>query len=217
MKTQDIENQIMQLGEKDTLNPEEWEALSIWSRHKDSYVRALVAETLVCFPKQQAENLLLRLARDRVAFVRTEAYDSLAAFGSKKVFEVLSSAVQGEKNCLARYYAIISLTEVILRFDDEGKRRSAQESFLHGAEEEKDHGCRLAYFNARYQFGETGVLTDIMQFLRDPDYHLRYRAVATLSDLKHGTYSESEKAYILQSAKMETVLPLQEKMFALLK
>ena len=54
------------------------------SKDKDSYIRSEAAALLINFESNQSKNILLRLAKDDVSLVRTEAYDSLKKMLSAK-------------------------------------------------------------------------------------------------------------------------------------
>ena len=97
---------------KPALTKKNTKSICVLSNDKDALIRGRCAGLLVHASASKAKRVLLTLACDKDALVRTEAYDSLSAFPSKHVQKVLKQAIVHEPNALARSYAILSWADV---------------------------------------------------------------------------------------------------------
>lgn len=92
-----------------TLSKKDFKTIAAFSKDPDAFIRSICAKLLVNFITPQAKRLLLNLANDKNALVRTEAYDSLSVFPSKKVQKTLKKAIFHEKKqtCLFLCYIVM--------------------------------------------------------------------------------------------------------------
>ena len=92
---------------KPALTKKNIKSICVLANDKDALIRGRCAALLV-----HAKRVLLTLACDKDALVRTEAYDSLSAFPSKHAQKFLKQAIVHEPNALARSYAILSWADI---------------------------------------------------------------------------------------------------------
>ena len=97
---------------KPALTKKNIKSICVLANDKDALIRGRCAGLLVHASASKAKLVLLTLACDKDALVRTEAYDSLSAFPSKHVQKVLKQAIVHEPNALARSYAILSWADI---------------------------------------------------------------------------------------------------------
>jgi len=190
------EEKIIRLNEYNgisVLTEEDFLVLTELSFDKDSYIRSLVAPLLVDFINEKSKVILLRLAQDEDLLVRTEAYDSLAAFSFADVASFLETAVKAEKDYLARSYAILSWIDVSLslHYDVSGNIVSLKKL----KNKETSALCQLSYSYALYMCGENGMLEEILSFFMNDDYHVRCAAIALLGDI----IDESNETHIKEA------------------
>ena len=147
-------------------------------------VRGLTAAQLAAFDGPAANRILLRLAKDKKAQVRMEAYDSLAAYDTGETFRFLQNAIGTERDALARSYAILSCGDVFSQLPETRAQRDAFHTFLNvQLNAERQPHCILAYYYALIQLGDQGVFSRLLSFLSAKDYHIRCTALAHLEDL----------------------------------
>ena len=158
--------------------------LSRLSYDASAAVRGLTAAQLAAFDGPAANRILLRLAKDKKAQVRMEAYDSLAAYDTGETFRFLQNAIGTERDALARSYAILSCGDVFSQLPETRAQRDAFHTFLNvQLNAERQPHCILAYYYALIQLGDQGVFSRLLSFLSAKDYHIRCTALAHLEDL----------------------------------
>ena len=158
--------------------------LSRLSYDASAAVRGLTAAQLAAFDGPAANRILLRLAKDKKAQVRMEAYDSLAAYDTGETFRFLQNAIGTERDALARSYAILSCGDIFSQLPETRAQRDAFHTFLNvQLNAERQPHCILAYCYALIQLGDQGEFSRLLSFLSAKDYHIRCTALAHLEDL----------------------------------
>ncbi len=173
---------------------EEYFAILQWFSHDpDAFVRSRCAAVLVNYSGGEALRTLLRLANDEDAFVRTEAYDSLAAFPCRETELLLRHSIYPEDDELAAHYAILSWADVTAALHDE---YDGQTAFVHQLLNDAEFsGCHAECFYALCRFGESGALEHLLSLLDDPDYAVRCCACNFCMDL-----ANAENTAIIRNA-----------------
>ena len=97
---------------KPALTKKNIKSICVLANDKNALIRGRCAGLLVHASASKAKRVLLTLACDKDALVRTEAYDSLSAFPSKHAQKFLKQAIVHEPNALARSYAILSWADI---------------------------------------------------------------------------------------------------------
>ena len=169
-----------------------FEDLKKFAFDKDDTVKTFTASVLSRFvntaKQQEAIEILLQLCREENELIRTEAYDAIGCYCEKSVVKSLEKAVLSEKDGLARSYAIDSWIYV------------------------QQHLCTnetevIGYLNAilekesnlygKYSFGEKNVLNEILNYIKNTDYHIRYSVLAIIQlILEDENYTEECKRKI---------------------
>lgn len=184
-----------------TLSKKDFKTIAAFSKDPDAFIRSICAKLLVNFVTPQAKRLLLNLANDKNASVRTEAYDSLSVFPSKKVQKTLKKAIFHEKNKLACSYAILSWADITQTLGVHKK----QEKFLKELKKlpkiQKSEHCMLSCYYAKYLFGHKKAIHKILMFLQSADYQIRCSAIHILWEL-----ASSDNTSLIQHA-LEQLLP----------
>lgn len=166
------------------ITKKEFKQLIILSRDKEPMVRVDVATILFDVKNAAAKKVLLQLACDKVALVRTEAYDSLSGFAFPEIEIFLKKAVKTERDALARTYAISSWTEVaIALFEDHSDDISFIKWMLEKTKIKKSEHCLLECYYALYRFGEKEMLAKILSFFRSKDYRIRLAVFHVLEEI----------------------------------
>ena len=176
------------------LSSEHFINLKNLSYDNDTLVRSMVASLLVDFINEESKSILQRLAQDKDELVRTEALDSSSVFPFHDVVEFLEKAILSETNGLARSYAILSWTDVLLLLKgvtDEkvGFARQKRET-------EKSTKCALSWCYALFMFGNDIFLNEMLQFLKNDDYQIRCETLALLGDIINPNNEEQIKEAI---------------------
>ena len=124
---------------------------------------------------------MLRLAGDKKAMVRCEAYDSLSVFQRKDVEKFLKKAVEEEENELALSYAIMSWADVAAaRGKNVEEKRSYATHLQRIMQIKKWNQCSMSCFYAEYVLGRKSAINGIICYLEVPDYRLRCGAINLL-------------------------------------
>ncbi len=140
----------------------------------DALDRCALARRLASEDTDQARQTLLLLAQDPDALVRTEAYDSLGSFPCAEVAQLLKDAIGQEPDELARFYAILSWSDVAqgqdeaLEFLDTLSGKSAYD--------------RVGIACARLTFGDETGLDGLLGLLNHEDYHIRCCVLKSLEE-----------------------------------
>ena len=142
--------------------------------------------------------------------MRAEAYDTLSVYPEEKVAETLKQAAVSEPNDLVRYFALVSYGDVIQELAPGDAEQKA--FFRSRLQQEQAAVCRLGCEYALYQLGEPGALKRILEYLDDPDYLVRCRAVCTLEEIAN----EENRGRILEAVRgrreKESAAPVRERM-----
>lgn len=163
------------------------------SNDVSTVIRCKVAAFLVNYVNDESKALLLRLAQDKYASVRMNAYDSLCCFPYENVEFFLKEAIQTEKDELARYYAIMSWADVAMSLNH--NLAENKEFVIALKSVEKDDHCLLGCSYARYIFGDQGVLSEILSYLKHEKYYMRSSALNLLIEVStEGDFEEIKKA-----------------------
>lgn len=159
----------------------EFRQLLMFSKDKNSNIRYDVASILSNVRNKASKQLLLRLANDKNALVRTEAYDSLAGFAFTDVEEFLENSIEKEKDGLACSYAIRSWTEIVSELYDEHDHDIEYiNMILKKSKVRKSEHCMLECFYALYRFGDKEQLIEILNLFNSNDACIRYAVYETL-------------------------------------
>lgn len=164
------------------------------SNDKESLIRDQVAALLINFSDYDiSKEILLRLARDKKWLVRTEAYDSLSVFESKRVMKFLENAIQKEKNEIACAHAISVWAEIAAALDvNIPKKRVLVKKIKNTPRIQSSEHCLLACCYAQYIFGKKKALKKITGFLKSENYRIRCAAMNTLGWIMN----DDNKAFI---------------------
>ncbi len=183
---------IDSIGEQDETE-ENLFILRYFSHDSDAFARSRCAAVLVNYSGEEALRTLLRLANDEDAFVRTEAYDSLAVFPCRETELFLRHSIYPEDDALAAGYAILSWADVTAALHDE---YDEQMTFVHQLLNDAEFsGCCAECFYALCRFGESGALEQLLSLLDDPDYVIRCGVCNFCKDL-----ANTENAAIIRKA-----------------
>lgn len=186
-------NDLLDAMECRELTAEDFSHIFALSRDSDPFVRSRCAAVLVNGEGEEAHRLLLHLANDPDAFVRTEAYDSLALFPSRETELLLSHSIYPEDDDLAVSYAILSWADVTAALHDE---YSTQIAFVHQLLNDAEFSdCCAECFYALCRFGESDALQNLLSLLDDPDYIVRCKVSNFCKDL-----ADSKNSTIIQNA-----------------
>ncbi len=179
--------------EEQELSDENFSILQCFSHDSDAFVRSRCAAVLINYSGGEALRTLLRLANDEDAFVRTEAYDSLAAFPCRETELLLRHSIYPEDDELAAHYAILSWADVTAALHDE---YDGQTAFVHKMLTDAEFsGCHAECFYALCRFGESGALEHLLSLLDDPDYVVRCTVCNLCKDL-----ADAEHTPIIRNA-----------------
>ena len=181
MKTKKKLQLLISYEEKAELKEKHLRKLIKFSKDKDSLVRSSAASLLINFEDKAAKKALLRLAGDKKAMVRCEAYDSLSVFHRKDVEKFLKKAVEEEENELALSYAIMSWADVAAaRGKNVEEKRSYATHLQRIMQIKKWNQCSMSCFYAEYVLGRKSAIEGIICYLEGSDYRLRCGAINLL-------------------------------------
>ena len=152
-----------------------FEDLKKFAFDKDDTVKTFTASVLSRFvntaKQKEAIEILLQLCHEENELVRTEAYDAIGCYCEKSVVKSLEKAVLSEKDGLARSYAIDSWIYVQQHLcTNETEVIGYLNAIL---EKERDDNCILNCLYGKYSFGERAVLYEILNYIKNTDYHIR--------------------------------------------
>ena len=175
-----------------------FEDLKKFAFDKDDTVKTFTASVLSRFvntaKQKEAIEILLQLCHEENELVRTEAYDAIGCYCEESVVKSLEKAVLSEKDGLARSYAIEpvgfasfyrTITELSI-------------GYLNAIlEKESNNNCILNCLYGKYSFGEKNVLNEILNYIKNTDYHIRYSVLAIIQlILEDENYTEECKRKI---------------------
>lgn len=200
---------LLEIYERCEITKRDFKQIIKLSKDKDDFIREKTAQLLVCLENHASKKLLLKLANDRNAWVRLDAYDSLAGFPFPEVAAFLQRAMFREKHSLACSYAIMAWAEVTQKlYDDHRDDLRFILRFKKEPKIRKSEHCLLACFYAEYLFGEKKSLKNILRFFSSEDYQVRYSVLHTLQQITDDTNRELILEKIEQAFKKETTLGL---------
>lgn len=172
---------LLRYSKKQKLTKKDFKKIIGYADDKDMLVRCIVAELLVNFRNGKSKKILLKLAHDKNVMVRTEAYDSLSVFKSKKALRVLKNKIKKEKNELACAYAILSWTDIAcLKNRNISQNISFIDEIIKYPRIQKSERCMLSCYYAQYRFGEEEYINNIISFLKSSNYQIRCSTVNML-------------------------------------
>lgn len=152
-----------------------FEDLKRFAFDKDDTVKVFTASTLSRFAnttkQQDAIEILLQLCHEENELIRTEAYDAIGCYCEKSIVKSLEKAILSEKDGLARSYAIDSWIYI-------QQYLCTNEAEVIGylnviLEKESNNNCILNCLYGKYSFGEKNVLNEILNYIKNTDYHIR--------------------------------------------
>lgn len=187
------------------------------SKDADACIRIGCAKLLVNFDTPQAKHLLLNLANDKNALIRTEAYDSLSVFPSKKVQKSLKRAILCEKNELARSYAILSWADVTQTLGVHKKQEKFLKKLKKLSKIKRSEHCMLSLLYAKYLFGHKKAITKILVFLNSSDYQIRCSVINLLWEIVPSDSDFLIKQSLEQRISHETCTSVRENAIKLLQ
>ena len=137
----------------------------------------------------------MQLCHEENELVRTEAYDAIGCYCEESVVKSLEKAVLSEKGGLARSYAIDSWIYVQQHLcTNETEVIGYLNAIL---EKESNNNCILNCLYGKYSFGEKNVLNEILNYIKNTDYHIRYSVLAIIHlILEDENYTEECKRKI---------------------
>lgn len=181
MNAEDIAACVDKMEMQATLCAEDYCQLHKWIQSGDADIRDRIAAMLAAHREEQAEKILLELARDDDELVRADAYDSLAVFQDERAADLLRWAAEFEEDELARYFALVSYVDAALAG---GKsKETVRAFFVEMLEKAPPPLCGLACQYGLYCCGERAALQRILHYLAEPDYIVRCRAIRTLEEI----------------------------------
>ena len=176
-----------------------FEDLKKFAFDKDDTVKTFTASVLSRFvntaKQKEAIEILLQLCHEENELVRTEAYDAIGCYCEESVVKSLEKAVLSEKDGLARSYAIDSWIYVQQHLcTNETEVIGYLNAIL---EKESNNNCILNCLYGKYSFGEKNVLNEILNYIKNTDYHIRYSVLAIIQlILEDENYTEECKRKI---------------------
>ncbi len=215
MTEQEKSDYLDSLDEKESLDQADFLILKDLSSDPDPYIRSCIPLFLMDFLTEDALAVLIDLAKDKDPLVRTEAYDSLSAFGDQAAADFIRGAILRERNALARAYAITSWAEVTILIS--GVTAAVSDFAVNRQAGETSRICLLNWNYALYLFGDGARLADLLGGLQETDYHLRRQTLAILSDILDRTNSQAIRTSLLALLQHETVPTVRDEAVRLLK
>lgn len=203
------------LEQKEALDEADFLFLKDLSSDSDPYIRSCIPIFLMNFQTEDALAVLITLGQDSDPLVRTEAYDSMSAFGHQTAADFLRDAIQREQTALARAYAITAWAEVTAV--GSSVTEDAVTFALKRQSKEKNRQCRLCWNYALYRFGGETHLNDLLRGLQEKNYHLRRHTLSILSDILGSANSPVIRASLLALLETETVPAVRDEAARLLK
>ena len=213
MHIDSIEQQIRQLEAQDHFSPDDYRFIQQWSQSSDPYVRDMVASLLAGRPSTQSKAVLLHLAHDPDALVRTDAYDSLSEFPCDEVSDLLNHAAVTEPDPLARSYAILSCADIMS--PQEAARRCPFFRTIYEAE--KSARCKLSCLYALFLCGEERALNHILSYVRHSDYQIRCSAISILQEISDTHNLPNIRSALLDQQAVETSAAVKDRIHEFLE
>lgn len=137
-----------------------FEDLKKFAFDKDDTVKTFTASVLSRFvntaKQKEAIEILLQLCHEENELVRTEAYDAIGCYCEKSVVKsyAIDSWIYVQQHLCTNETEVIGYLNVIL-------------------EKERDDNCILNCLYGKYSFGERAVLDEILNYIKNTDYHIR--------------------------------------------
>ena len=194
-----------------------FEDLKRFAFDKDDTVKVFTASTLSRFAnttkQQDAIEILLQLCHEENELIRTEAYDAIGCYCEKSVVKSLEKAILSEKDGLARSYVIDSWIYIQQYLCTNGAEVIGYLNAIF--EKESNNNCILNCLYGKYSFGEKNVLNEILNYIKNTDYHIRYSVLAIIQlILEDENYTEECKRKIkitlTELLKKEKINPVKE-------
>lgn len=178
-------------------------------------VRSMVASALINENDKRQLNVLSRLIKDKNAFVRTEAYDSISCFPSYEVAELLEKSIMTETNDLAKSYAIMSWAEICQSLETSGDKQIE----LLKSIKKKGVGnySAIACIYAYHLTGKSDEAIELFKFLSNDNYRIRITALTTISECIDDLDKQTVKKHIESLLKTETAYSVRHKAISVLK
>lgn len=186
---------------KSVLTKKHIKIISAFANNKDALIRGRCAKLLANASTSKAKRLLLTLACDKDALVRTDAYDSLSGFPSKNVQKFLKQAMIHESNALARSYAILSWADITQTLGVHKKQKKFLKQLKTLSNMKKSEHCMLSFYYAKYLLGHKKAINKILLFLKSSDYQIRCSTLNVLQDIvspENRPYIEPSLEQLLQ-------------------
>lgn len=202
---------------KPALTKKNIKSICVLANGKDALVRGRCAKLLANACASKAKHVLITLAGDKDALVRTEAYDSLSGFPSKHVQKVLKQAIVHEPNALARSYAILSWADVTQALGVHKKQKKFLKQLKKLPKIKKSEHCMLSFYYARYVLGHKKSLKKLLAFLNSSDYQICCCAVNLLWDIVSPENRQSIKQALEQLLQQEVCASVSENAAELLQ
>jgi HEAT repeat protein len=215
MKTEEKINLLNKYRDLDDLSEKYFAILQRFSNDEDATVRSMAASFFVDFINENSKKTLLKLTEDKDNLVRTEAYDSLSVFVFNDVEKSLKNAIETEPDDLARSYAILSWTDVVSGLKLESKKLI--EYIMQKKTLERSPKCALNYCYCLYKFGHTKILAELLEYLKNRDYHVRCSAISLLQEIVDKNNKGRIKKSIEEMLITENILSVKDRAEVILK
>ena len=194
-----------------------FEDLKRFAFDKDDTVKVFTASTLSRFAnttkQQDAIEILLQLCHEENELIRTEAYDAIGCYCEKSVVKSLEKAILSEKDGLARSYAIDSWIYIQQYLCTNGAEVIGYLNAI--LEKESNNNCILNCLYGKYSFGEKNVLNEILNYIKNTDYHIRCSVLSIIQLILEDENCTEEwkreiKTTLTELLKKEKINPVKE-------
>ncbi|MDR1565002.1 MAG: HEAT repeat domain-containing protein [Oscillospiraceae bacterium] len=182
-KTFDEKWEILQeIDEHEVFSTEDTSILKELYTDEDSLIRGLVAGILCFVEPEISTPLLMTLANDSDALVRTEACDSLCNCKGEAVFNLLKDRLIHDKSSLFRSYAALSLADITK--DEDAYKAEAMQLLTSRLEKERVINTKISFFRSLYLLSkEERYLDALLPILQNRRYQNRCAVAHSLSSV----------------------------------
>lgn len=155
--------------------------LEMLSKDIEEEIKIKVAQALVLFECQKAEDILISIMLDESELVRINTCDSLCISNSETVIELLKKRVVEDKCGLVRSYAALSIVDVALKTNY--CKHKLVEFFEEISDKEKTKSIKIYYYNSLYRLGVKKYLLVLIGEINNRIYTNRCAVINLLTDL----------------------------------
>ncbi|MDR1101578.1 MAG: HEAT repeat domain-containing protein [Clostridiales bacterium] len=172
---------LYELEKQKELSLEDVALLGEMANADSGEVRSITAGILARSESALARATLVKLSHDGDALVRVNACDSLSNFTDDEIVGLLKQKVAKDTNALVRSYALIALSDILPRMDDE---KEVQLRFFEGMlKKARNVRDKITCYKALYRLGKTEFLNKILEEVSGVRYQNRCFAINTLLEI----------------------------------